>query len=114
MAVYPALRSTSRQISATAILAVASMNRAYKRCKTLCTESTSSELSPRHIVAKISDAELFGLYESFDQARLIRQNRIFARNGVDASGEIHLVFYVCTFTNVSTGMPMDSKAVTRL
>jgi len=34
---------------------------------------------------------------NFDQARLIRQNRILARNGIDPSG-----------------MPLDSKAVTRL
>jgi len=34
---------------------------------------------------------------NFDQARLIRHNQILARNGVDASG-----------------MPLDSKAVTRL
>ncbi|ESK92013.1 hypothetical protein Moror_10297 [Moniliophthora roreri MCA 2997] len=33
----------------------------------------------------------------FDQARLIRQNRILAENGIDPSG-----------------MPLDSKAVTRL
>jgi hypothetical protein len=33
----------------------------------------------------------------FDQARLIRQNRILAANGIDPSG-----------------MPMDSKAITRL
>ncbi|KAJ7089888.1 hypothetical protein B0H15DRAFT_779633 [Mycena belliarum] len=33
----------------------------------------------------------------FDQARLIRHNRILAQNGIDP-----------------TGMPMDSKAVTRL
>ncbi|KAJ7483203.1 hypothetical protein FB451DRAFT_1233696 [Mycena latifolia] len=33
----------------------------------------------------------------FDQARLIRQNRILAQNGIDPSG-----------------MPLDSKAVTRL
>ncbi|KAJ7233023.1 hypothetical protein C8J57DRAFT_1382643 [Mycena rebaudengoi] len=34
---------------------------------------------------------------NFDQARLIRHNRILAQNGIDASG-----------------MPMDSKAITRL
>ncbi|KAK7466309.1 hypothetical protein VKT23_005036 [Stygiomarasmius scandens] len=34
---------------------------------------------------------------NFDQARLIRQNRILAANGIDPSG-----------------MPLDSKAVTRL
>ncbi|KAF8801364.1 hypothetical protein BYT27DRAFT_7216254 [Phlegmacium glaucopus] len=34
---------------------------------------------------------------NFDQARLIRHNRILARNGIDPSG-----------------MPLDSKAVTRL
>ncbi|KAM6496824.1 Fungal protein of unknown function (DUF2015) domain containing protein [Amanita muscaria] len=34
---------------------------------------------------------------SFDQARLIRQNRILARNGIDPSG-----------------MPLDAKAITRL
>ncbi|KAF8159842.1 hypothetical protein B0H34DRAFT_655165 [Crassisporium funariophilum] len=34
---------------------------------------------------------------NFDQARLIRHNRILARNGIDPSG-----------------MPMDSKAITRL
>jgi len=34
---------------------------------------------------------------NFDQARLIRQNRILARNGIDSSG-----------------MPLDSKAITRL
>jgi len=34
---------------------------------------------------------------NFDQARLIRQTRILARNGIDPSG-----------------MPLDSKAVTRL
>jgi hypothetical protein len=34
---------------------------------------------------------------NFDQARLIRQNRILALNGIDASG-----------------MPLDSKAITRL
>ncbi|EPQ56732.1 hypothetical protein GLOTRDRAFT_99759 [Gloeophyllum trabeum ATCC 11539] len=34
---------------------------------------------------------------NFDQARLIRQNQILARNGIDPSG-----------------MPLDSKAVTRL
>ncbi|KAJ7708931.1 hypothetical protein B0H17DRAFT_1191441 [Mycena rosella] len=34
---------------------------------------------------------------NFDQARLIRHNRILAQNGIDPSG-----------------MPMDSKAVTRL
>ncbi|RDB15752.1 hypothetical protein Hypma_003636 [Hypsizygus marmoreus] len=34
---------------------------------------------------------------NFDQARLIRQNRILARNGIDPSG-----------------MPLDSKAVTHL
>ncbi|KAF9054649.1 hypothetical protein BJ165DRAFT_1413008 [Panaeolus papilionaceus] len=34
---------------------------------------------------------------NFDQARLIRQNRILAANGIDPSG-----------------MPMDSKAITRL
>ncbi|KIM44811.1 hypothetical protein M413DRAFT_442779 [Hebeloma cylindrosporum] len=34
---------------------------------------------------------------NFDQARLIRQNRILARNGIDPSG-----------------MPLDSKAITRL
>ncbi|KAF9785203.1 hypothetical protein BJ322DRAFT_1108661 [Thelephora terrestris] len=34
---------------------------------------------------------------NFDQARLIRQNRIFAANGIDPSG-----------------MPLDSKAITRL
>ncbi|KAK0457862.1 uncharacterized protein EV420DRAFT_1643709 [Desarmillaria tabescens] len=34
---------------------------------------------------------------NFDQARLIRHNRILARNGIDASG-----------------MPLDSKAVTHL
>ncbi|PAV19581.1 hypothetical protein PNOK_0451500 [Pyrrhoderma noxium] len=34
---------------------------------------------------------------TFDQARLIRQNRILAENGIDPSG-----------------MPLDSKAVTRL
>jgi len=34
---------------------------------------------------------------NFDQARLIRQNRILAANGIDPSG-----------------LPMDSKAVTRL
>ncbi|TDL24101.1 hypothetical protein BD410DRAFT_786797 [Rickenella mellea] len=34
---------------------------------------------------------------TFDQARLIRHNRILARNGIDPSG-----------------MPLDSKAVTRL
>ncbi|KAG6811674.1 hypothetical protein H0H92_006329 [Tricholoma furcatifolium] len=34
---------------------------------------------------------------NFDQARLIRQNRILAQNGIDPSG-----------------MPLDSKAVTRL
>ncbi|KAG2351559.1 hypothetical protein BDR07DRAFT_1455728 [Suillus spraguei] len=35
--------------------------------------------------------------KSFDQARLIRHNQILARNGIDPSG-----------------MPLDSKAVTRL
>ncbi|KAF8736054.1 hypothetical protein AX14_000930 [Amanita brunnescens Koide BX004] len=34
---------------------------------------------------------------NFDQARLIRQNRILARNGIDPSG-----------------MPLDAKAITRL
>jgi hypothetical protein len=34
---------------------------------------------------------------NFDQARLIRQNRILAMNGIDPSG-----------------MPLDSKAITRL
>ncbi|VDC03372.1 unnamed protein product [Peniophora sp. CBMAI 1063] len=34
---------------------------------------------------------------TFDQARLIRQNRLFAANGIDPSG-----------------MPLDAKAVTRL
>ncbi|KAJ7574383.1 hypothetical protein C8J56DRAFT_979498 [Mycena floridula] len=34
---------------------------------------------------------------NFDQARLIRQNNILARNGIDPSG-----------------MPLDSKAITRL
>ncbi|KAI0796203.1 hypothetical protein C8Q75DRAFT_872570 [Abortiporus biennis] len=34
---------------------------------------------------------------NFDQARLIRQNRIFLANGIDPSG-----------------MPLDSKAITRL
>ncbi|OCH96315.1 hypothetical protein OBBRIDRAFT_718806 [Obba rivulosa] len=34
---------------------------------------------------------------NFDQARLIRQNRIFAENGIDPSG-----------------MPLDAKSVTRL
>ncbi|KAF9014509.1 hypothetical protein BDZ89DRAFT_1104166 [Hymenopellis radicata] len=34
---------------------------------------------------------------NFDQARLIRHNKILAQNGVD-----------------STGMPLDSKAITRL
>jgi len=34
---------------------------------------------------------------NFDQARLIRHNQILARNGIDASG-----------------MPLDSKAITRL
>ncbi|KZV61354.1 hypothetical protein PENSPDRAFT_658983 [Peniophora sp. CONT] len=34
---------------------------------------------------------------TFDQARLIRQNRMFAANGIDPSG-----------------MPLDAKAVTRL
>ncbi|KDR68024.1 hypothetical protein GALMADRAFT_257596 [Galerina marginata CBS 339.88] len=34
---------------------------------------------------------------NFDQARLIRHNRILARNGIDPSG-----------------MPLDSKAITRL
>ncbi|KAF9474761.1 hypothetical protein BDN70DRAFT_884479 [Pholiota conissans] len=34
---------------------------------------------------------------NFDQARLVRHNRILARNGIDP-----------------TGMPLDSKAVTRL
>ncbi|KAF8166569.1 hypothetical protein K438DRAFT_1685481 [Mycena galopus ATCC 62051] len=34
---------------------------------------------------------------NFDQARLIRHNRILAQNGIDPSG-----------------MPMDSKAITRL
>jgi len=34
---------------------------------------------------------------NFDQARLIRHNRILARNGIDP-----------------TGLPLDSKAVTRL
>ena len=34
---------------------------------------------------------------NFDRARLIRQNRILAANGIDPSG-----------------MPLDSKAITRL
>ena len=53
---------------------------------------------------------------SFDQARLIRQNRILARNGIDPSGSnfpLHTAARILPYYD-PIGMPLDSKAVTRL
>jgi hypothetical protein len=49
---------------------------------------------------------------TFDQARLIRHNRILAKNGIAPDGT--LLTY-CTFrTEIRAGTPLDNKAVTRL
>ena len=57
---------------------------------------------------------------SFDQARLIRQNEIFAANGIGPNGENftrHPAF-VLHLSDLDyplrVGMPLDAKAVTRL
>lgn len=57
---------------------------------------------------------------SFDQARLIRQKREMSRNGIDPlTGEHGIsahwasVNYLLTCT-ISTGLPTDPRAVTRL
>lgn len=57
---------------------------------------------------------LMGVY-SFDQARLIRHNQILARNGIDPSGvSLSRLKFGLSDLFRSLGMPMDSKAVTRL
>jgi hypothetical protein len=51
---------------------------------------------------------------SFDQARLIRHNRILARNGIDPSGLFGVPHVSYARPHGFLGMPLDSKAVTRL
>jgi hypothetical protein len=55
---------------------------------------------------------------SFDEARLIRQNEMLLRNGIDPSGVLSRKLWGRWVLNidvfVDTGMPLDSKAITRL
>jgi hypothetical protein len=55
---------------------------------------------------------------SFDEARLIRQNEMLLRNGIDPSGVLSRKLWGRCVLNidvfVDTGMPLDSKAITRL
>lgn len=54
------------------------------------------------------------LRNSFDQARLIRHNRILASNGIDPSGEDSRLNLNDSMLICVSGMPLDSKAVTHL
>lgn len=51
---------------------------------------------------------------NFDQARLIRQNAILAANGIDPSGESCRYLVPPLNADGLVGMPLDSKAITRL
>lgn len=54
--------------------------------------------------------------QSFDEARLRRHTRLLARNGIDPTGK--WLFRIGSgrtiFNPGAPGMPLDSKAVTRL
>jgi hypothetical protein len=50
---------------------------------------------------------------TFDQARLIRHNRILAKNGIAPDGVLDRVQVRADYTDL-TGTPLDSKAITRL
>lgn len=46
---------------------------------------------------------------TFDQARLIRHNRILAKNGIAPDGELSF-----SWAKLTAGTPLDRKAITRL
>jgi hypothetical protein len=55
-----------------------------------------TEIMRRERVGYVPNSNLIDslpiLYFSFDQARLIRQNRLLARNGIDPSGQSHALY----------------------
>lgn len=71
-----------------------------------------------HFVHYIAAVWLSAAPFSFDQARLIRHKERLVANGIDPSTGLFF-FGICRYRTfpsfiVSSGMPLDSKAVTRL